>query len=153
MSTEVVGTRSGMAAWEPLIGSWASSGSTVERPGEPAVEIMGSDVYEWLPGRHFVVHHVDVRMGGEQVDVLEIIGEPADDGAVLMRSFDHGGATALMRATVDAAGVWTFAGDTARATLVVAEDGASMAATWERSTDGGAWEHWMDMRFRRTPAG
>ena len=48
-----------MAAWEPLIGSWASSGRTVE----PIVEIEGTDVYEWLPGQQFVVHRVDVRMG------------------------------------------------------------------------------------------
>jgi hypothetical protein len=139
-----------MAAWEPIIGSWASSGRTVERPGEPSVSIEGTDVYEWLPGQHFVVHHVDVRMGGGQVNVLEVIGEPAGDGAVLMRSFDHVGGTALTRATVDEAGVWTFAGPTERATLVVAEDGRSMSAQWERSQDGGAtWEHWMDMRFRR----
>ena len=138
----------GMAAWEPLIGSWASSGRTVERPGEPSVEIEGSDVYEWLPGRLFVVHHVDVRMGPEQVNVLEMIGEP-DGDAVLMRSFDHLGNSAVMRAVVDAEGMWTFAGETERARLVVAEDGASMAATWERRIDGG-WEHWMDMRFRRT---
>jgi hypothetical protein len=142
-----------MAAWEPIIGSWASSGRTVERPGDPPVSIEGSDIYEWLPGRHFVVHHVDVRMGGEQVHVLEVIGEPDGSGAVLMRSFDHAGGTALMRATVDEAGVWTFAGPTERATLVVAEDGESMAAAWERSPDGGAtWERWMDMRFRRTSA-
>jgi hypothetical protein len=55
-----------MAAWEPLIGSWASSGRTVERPGESSVEIKGSDVYEWLPGRRFVIHHVDVRMGASR---------------------------------------------------------------------------------------
>jgi hypothetical protein len=135
-----------MAAWEPLIGSWASSGRTVERPGEPSVEIKGSDVYEWLPGRRFVIHHVDVRMGGEQVNVLEVIGEP-DGGAVLMRSFDHVGGTGLMRATVDEAGVWTFAGPTERATLVVAD--STMSARWDRNVDG-AWEHWMDMEFRRT---
>jgi hypothetical protein len=134
-----------IAAWEPLIGSWASSGRTVE----PAIEIKGTDVYEWLPGRQFIVHRVDVRMGGEQVDVLEVIGE-RDDDAFLMRSFDHNGGTALMRATVDEAGVWTFAGPTERATLVAAEDGASMSARWERRPDdGAAWEHWMDMRFRR----
>jgi hypothetical protein len=135
----------GMAAWEPLIGSWASSGHTLD----PVVDIEGTDVYEWLPGRQFVVHTVDVRMGGEQVDVLEVIGE-RDGDAVLMRSFDHAGGTALMRATVED-GVWTFAGPTERATLVVAGDGASMSARWERSRDDGAtWEHWMDMRFHRT---
>jgi hypothetical protein len=151
MSANEIG--SDMAAWEPLIGSWASSGRTVERPGEPAVDIAGTDVYEWLPGRRFVVHKVDVRMGGEQVDVLEVIGE-RDGDAVLMRAFDHLGNSGVMRATVDDAGVWTFAGPTVRATLVVAMDRASMAATWERSTDGGgSWEHWMDMQFRRTSAG
>jgi hypothetical protein len=59
-----------------------------------------------------------------------------------------------MRASVDDAGVWTFAGPTERTTLVVADDGASMSARWERSPDGGvSWEHWMDMRFRRTSRG
>jgi hypothetical protein len=137
-----------MRLWEPLIGSWASSGRTVERAGQPSVSIAGSDVYEWLPGRHFIVHRVDVRMGDDQVDVLEVIGEPDGDG-YLMRSFDHAGATALARATVDDRGVWTFTGPTERATLVIAEDGDSMAATWERTTPSG-WEHWMDMWFRRT---
>ena len=136
-----------MAAWGPLIGSWTSSGRTVD-----AVEIEGIDVYEWLPGRHFVVHHVDVRMGGEQVDVLEVIGE-RDDDAFLMRSFDNTGGTAVMRATVDDAGVWTFTGPTERATLTVAADGGSMSARWERNRDGATWEHWMDMRFRRALAG
>jgi hypothetical protein len=130
-----------IAAWAPLIGSWASSGRTVFGVG-----IEGSDVYEWLPGRRFVVHHVDVRMGGEQVNVLEMIGE-RDGEAFLMRSFDNHGGTALMRATVDDAGVWTFAGPTERATLVAAD--STMSARWEREVDG-AWEHWMDMEFRRT---
>jgi hypothetical protein len=132
-----------LAAWEPLIGSWASSGRTVE-----AVEIEGTDVYEWLPGRQFVLHRVDVRMGGEQVDVFEVIGE-RDGEAFLMRSFDRHGGTAVMRATVDDAGVWTFAGPAERATLVVAPDGESMSARWERVRDG-SWEHWMEMGFRRT---
>jgi hypothetical protein len=129
-----------MAVWEPLIGSWASSGRTVD-----AVEIEGTDVYEWLPGRQFVAHRVDVRMGGEQVDVLEVIGERADD-AFLMRSFDNNGGTAVMRATVDDAGIWTFAGPTERAVLVVAD--STMSARWERNADG-AWKHWMDMEFHR----
>lgn len=131
----------GIAAFQPLIGTWATSGRTVG-----GVTIEGSDVYEWLPGERFVVHHVDVRMGGQQVNVLEVIGEP-DGDAFLMRSFDHQGGTAVMRATVDDAGVWTFAGPTERATLMVAD--STMSATWERNV-GGAWEHWMDMEFRRS---
>jgi hypothetical protein len=130
-----------IAAFQPLIGAWTTSGRTVE-----GVTIEGSDVYEWLPGERFVVHHVNVRMGGQQVDVLEVIGEP-DGDAFLMRSFDHQGGTAVMRATVDDAGVWTIAGPIERATLVVAD--STMSATWERNV-GGTWEAWMDMEFRRS---
>jgi hypothetical protein len=130
-----------------LVGRWASSGRTVARPGEPSVEIEGSDVYEWGPGGRVLVHHVDVRMGGEQVDVLEIIG-PADAGGYPMRAYDQLGGVGTMRATVDDAGVWTFAGERERATVTVVAD--SMHAAWERSPDGGHdWEHWMDMQFER----
>ena len=132
---------SDIAALQPLIGTWRSSGRTVD-----GIDLEGSDLYEWLPGRQFVVHRVDVRMGGQQVNVLEVIGEP-DGDAFLMRSFDHQGGTAVMRATVDDAGVWTFTGPTERATLVVAD--STMSATWERNV-GGAWEHWIDMEFRRS---
>jgi hypothetical protein len=45
--------------------------------------------------------------------------------------------------------VWTFAGDTARATLTIADDRNTMAAVWERSDDGSSWTHWMDMRFTK----
>ncbi|OZM76018.1 hypothetical protein [Pseudonocardia sp. MH-G8] len=140
-----------MRDWEPLIGSWSSSGRTVERPGEPAVEIAGTDVYAWGPGRRFVLHTVEVRMGQERVEVHEVIGEPDGDGAVLMRSFDGHGGTALMRASQDPAGAWLFTGPSERARLEVGRDGRSMAAIWERRTDGGTtWEPWMDMSFRRT---
>ena len=133
-----------------LVGHWASSGRTVARPGEPAVDIEGSDVYEWGPGGHVLVHHVDVRMGGEQVDVLEIIGPVDGHAGYPMRAYDHRGGVSTMCATVDGAGVWTFAGTSERARLVLAPDGTSMHAVWERSTDGGhSWEHWMDMQFER----
>ena len=135
---------------QPLVGHWSSAGRTVARPGEPALEIAGTDVYRWLPGGHFLEHRVDVRVGGEQVDVLEVIGEPDPrTGGYLMRSFDHLGHAGTMVAAVDPDGVWTFAGTTSRARLVVAADGVSMTARWERLPDGGDWEHWMDMTFSR----
>ncbi|WP_245919846.1 hypothetical protein [Actinomadura mexicana] len=41
------------------------------------------------------------------------------------------------------------AGETERATLVIAEDGESMTAEWERTDDGSNWRHWTDMSFVR----
>jgi hypothetical protein len=131
---------------EPLVGRWRSSGRTVD-----GVQIAGTDAYEWFPGGGFLVHHVDVQMGEDRVQVIEMIGDPdsTDGGRLRMRAFDNQGGYGEMRASVDDAGVWTFAGDTMRTTLTIDSDGKTMAAKWERSPDGATWVYWMDMEFAR----
>lgn len=135
---------------EVLVGRWNSEGQTVPGPSEPAIRITGTDTYEWLAGGFFLVHHVDVRRGDEQVQVLELIG-PYDpvDHSFPMRSFDNQGNFATMTARVRDDGVWTFTGGSQRATLTIGEDGATMTARWERSGDGSNWLHWMDMQFTK----
>lgn len=130
---------------EPLVGRWRSSGRTAD-----GMRIAGTDVYEWLPGGGFLVHHVDVLMGEDRVRVLEMIGDPdpADGGRLRMRAFDHEGGYSEMRAGVDEAGVWRLTSDTMRTTLTVDPGGSTMAAKWQRSLDG-AWVDWMDMEFTR----
>jgi len=146
-----------------LVGRWRSEGHVV---GDPEVPIAGTDVYEWLPGGFFLIHHVDVDIGGEPVKAIEIIGErdPATN-AILGRAYDNLGNMTILRADVDDRGVWTFtgggdvapvarpsAGDqsgTVRSTLTVSPDGGGMVAEWERSEDGSTWERWMDMTFTR----
>jgi Protein of unknown function (DUF1579) len=136
---------------DALVGRWQSEGRTVAGPAEPAVTIKGTDTYEWLAGGFFLVHRVDVRMDGERVELIEMIGphDPAA-GTYPMRSFDNQGNFLTMTARVDDDGVWTFTGDSERATLTVGADGTTMTARWERSEDGASWRHWMDMRFTRS---
>jgi hypothetical protein len=49
--------------------------------GDPPVPITGTDGYQWLAGGFFLVHHVDVVIGDQQVQALELIGDydPASD--------------------------------------------------------------------------
>jgi hypothetical protein len=147
-----------------IAGNWATSGHVV---GEPPVPVSGSDVYEVLAGGYFLVHHVDVTVGNEEVRAIEIIGEPSSrTGAFVARSFDNQGAAEVMEVTVDDGGVLHLIGgpEVARAaqptgtttarvrsTLTVAPDRASMAALWERSDDGVTWEPWMEISFTRRP--
>jgi Protein of unknown function (DUF1579) len=148
-----------------LVGRWRSEGQIV---GDPAVPITGSDIYEWLAGGFFLVHHVDVLVGDQPVKAIEIIGEhdPGTD-SFTARAFDNEGRVTVMRASVDADGVWRFTGgaDVAtaaqptaadpggavRSTLTVSDDRSSMTARWERSDDGVTWQPWMDMTFTRMP--
>lgn len=132
-----------MESLNPLAGSWKSEGETVD---DPVVRIEGSDVYEWLPGRHFLVHHVDVTVDGQRYQALEVFGAEAD--AVVARAYDSNGETGTMTVEVDGGGVVTLTGPSTRARLVVADDGGSMAARWDRLDDGD-WRHWMEMRFTR----
>jgi Protein of unknown function (DUF1579) len=146
-----------------LVGRWRSEGRIV---GDAPVPITGTDIYEWLPGGFFLVHHVDVVIGEERVQAIELIGEydPATD-SFTARAYDNLGSITIMHARVDDEGVWTFTGggDVApvaqpssadangavRSTLTVDADRSSMTARWERSDDGARWQPWMDMTFTR----
>jgi len=143
-----------------IAGRWTTSGHVI---GDPPIPVLGTDVYEVPAGGYFLVHHVDVTVGGRPVRAIEIIGEPdpATDG-YLARSFDSDGNTEVMQVTIDDIGVFHFAGggDVAsnaqpadvptsrvRSTLTVADDRRSMTAVWERSADGITWEPWMNIEF------
>ena len=149
-----------------LVGRWRSEGHIV---GEVPVPITGTDVYEWLPGGFFLVHHVDVMIGQQPVQAIELIGEydPTTD-SFTGRTYDNQGEITIMRARVDERGVWTFtgggdvaalarpssaadAGGAVRSTLTVSPDGSGMTAKWERCDDGATWQPWMDMTFTRMP--
>jgi Protein of unknown function (DUF1579) len=134
-----------------LVGTWITEGEVLAGSSGPATRITGTDTYEWLPGGFFLVHHVDVHVGDEKVDAIEIIGGyDASTRTYPMRSFDSQGNFVTMQARVSAPGVWTFTGASERSTLVVGGDGTTMAARWERADDGGSsWMPWMEMRFTR----
>jgi hypothetical protein len=138
-----------LALMEAFVGRWRSRGRTAASAAGPGMEIAGTDVYEWFPGRRFLVHHVDVMMGTDHVRALEMIGgATAGDEGLPMRSFHNNGDYGQMRASRDDRGVWTFTDGAIRSTVTFGADGQTMAARWER-TEGGAWQHWMDMAFTR----
>jgi hypothetical protein len=145
-----------------IAGRWRTAGHVI---GEPNVSVTGTDIYEVLSGGHFLVHHVDVAVGGRPVRAIEVIGEPDGSGGYFARSFDNEGNAELMHLTIDDNGVFHFTGggDIAptaqpkhtptarvRSTLTIAGDRQSMTALWERSDDGISWHPWMDIHF--TPA-
>jgi hypothetical protein len=150
-----------------IAGRWRTSGYVF---GDPCVPVEGTDHYEVLPGGHFLVHHVDVTVGGQVVRAIEVIGEPDPDSDAddyLARSFDSEGNVEVMKLQIDDDGTFRFSGggDIAtvaqpgnaptvqvRSALTVSEDRASMKAFWERSENGIDWEPWMDITFTLSAA-
>jgi hypothetical protein len=123
-----------------IAGQWRTSGHVI---GDPQVPVVGSDIYEVLPGGHFLVHHVDVTVGTKSVRAIEIIGEPDGEDGYLARSYGSDGNAEVMHLRIDDDGVFHFAGGgeiapaaqrhetptaRVRSTLTVASDRASMTA-------------------------
>lgn len=135
------------AALAPFVGRWNTAGKVLASGSTPALEIVGIDEYEWLPGGFFLLHRVDVRMGGERVQALEIIGPDAGPGTYFMRSFDSQGGTAEMQAILHD-GTWTFQGDAERFAGAFSEGGDTLSGRWERR-EGEQWLPWMDVRLTK----
>jgi hypothetical protein len=134
-----------------IAGRWRTDGYIVANPPVP---VAGFDAYEILDSGHYLIHHVDVKVGEQVVRAIKIIGEPGPDAGFLARSFDNSGATEVMQLMVDTDGVFHFTGgpdvasvaqptdrETARvrSTLTVTPDGQSMNALFERSQAGDVW--------------
>jgi hypothetical protein len=131
----------------PFVGRWSTAGEVLASPSSPALRIEGTDEYEWLPGGFFLLHRVDVRIGGERVQVLEVIGWDAERGSYFMRSFDSQGGAGVMEAA-EREGVWSFEGDAERFTGGFGDGGRTLSGRWERR-EGDRWLPWMDVRLTK----
>ena len=91
---------------DALIGTWRTEGEVFGDDGEtPVARVDGYDRCEWL-GRAFVIHRIDVEMGAERVQGLEVIGPYLGGRSFATRAYDHEGGEQTSTATVDGDGVW-----------------------------------------------
>jgi hypothetical protein len=133
---------------DALLGRWHTRGRVLTPSLEVHIEIVGTDTYEWLPGGRFLLHWVDVSIGDDKVDNLEVIGYDEENNRYPTRFFDHQGNSGIYMAT-ESDGNWRFATEGARATLMVDPSGDRMEAKWERVDESGSWQPWMEIDFTR----
>jgi hypothetical protein len=137
-----------------FLGTWKTEGQTVADGGTPAVSIESNDEYELMPGGFFVVHRWHGHVGNADVHGIEIIGYDAQRDAYRTHFFDNDGNSGSEELTVRDR-TWTWVGkqvmgsDWHRCTSIVSDDGNTMRAKHERSTDGKTWRPWMDVTLRR----
>jgi hypothetical protein len=123
---------------EVFIGRWINRGHTVETAGPSGREILTSDVYEWAPGRLFVLHFAYGRIGEVDVGGIEIIGHDPENGAFRSHFFDSEGNVSLHQLSLRD-GVWRWQGAQARATATFSDDGKVQTVHHERLLAGGRW--------------
>jgi len=138
-----------MARLNIFVGKWITEGAIYESPTGPTLQLNAVDTYEWMPGGHFLIHHVDGYMGKDEVKAIEIIGYDASAQNYATHSYDnHGSISAYQANLLDR--TWTITGESERFTGMFSEDGRSLTGRWELSNDGKIWVHWMDIKLTKS---
>jgi hypothetical protein len=136
---------------EPLeifIGKWMTAGETVATEDAPAVKILASDVYEWMPGGFFILHTAYGRIGDQDVGGTEIIGYDAEAEVYRTHFFNSQGGLINETLTLDGKrAMWQ--GENVRATSLFSDDGTIQKCRHERSDDGETWMPAMDITLTK----
>lgn len=129
-----------------FIGKWNTTGEMFTEDGTDTIKIYGTDNYEWLPGKFFIKHSVDVHVGSERVQTLEIIGWDAERQVYTMQHYDNKGGTGSMTA-ICTDGDWRYTGDNLRFTGRFTDNRRELSGTWEKFQDDDTWLRFMDIRL------
>jgi hypothetical protein len=105
------------------------------------------DIYEWVSGGFFILHRVDVFMGNERTEAIEIIGYDESRKSYFMKSFDNQGASITMYAVLEKSRVLKFGDNKMKSVLTANKNGNSMSAKWELSENGKTWKSWMNIQL------
>jgi hypothetical protein len=132
----------------PWVGNWAIE---ITFPGDPPTIVHGRAEFAWIEGGAFLLMRSEVDWEGP-TDSLGVIGcdDAGTDYTVLY--FDARGVSRVYQMSF-ANGVWRqwrdAPGFAQRFAGTFGEDGNTITATWEASTDGTTWEHDFDLTFTR----
>lgn len=129
-----------------FVGRWNTEGKIPATNKTPEVKIIGTDTYEWLPGEYFLLHKVDVWVGDDKNETLEVIGFDKRIGKYTMQHYDNKGNSGTMTATFEK-GVWTFLGDTLKFTGGFKNEDKEFSGIWEQKSNGKNWTHFMDIKL------
>ena len=131
-----------------FVGKWNTEGLIKASPSGPAAKLKATDIYEWLPGGFFLIHHVDGYMGDEEVRTIEIIGYDTASQTYFTHSYDNRGSVGTYQANLLDA-VWTIAGKSERFTGMFSDDSNTLTGSWELSGDDDSWIPWMDIKLTK----
>ena len=131
-----------------FIGKWMNEGQTIAGASAPAVRILTSDVYEWMPGGFFVLHTAYGRIGNMDVGGTEIIGYDAASQKYRSHFFDSQGNISMQELTASG-DTWKWAGEQTRCTAVFTDQGKTQTAHHERLDEQGNWVPAMEVTLTR----
>lgn len=129
-----------------FVGHWNTEGKIPATNTTPEIKISGTDIYEWLSGKFFLLHKADVLIGNEKSETLEIIGFDKQNEKYTMQHYDNNGNSGFMTATYEK-GIWTFLGENLKFTGGFKKEDNEFSGIWQQLADGNNWTHFMDIKL------
>jgi hypothetical protein len=138
---------------QALIGEWIME---ARFPGAPPSGPQGRTVFEWLPGRRFLIQRWEVPHPAAP-DGLAVIGSDPEREAYVQHYYDSRG-VARVYAMAFEDGTWTLLRDTPdfsaldfaqRFVAQLDPSGAEIRGNWETSSDGTSWRHDFELIYAR----
>ncbi len=137
-----------MSRFEIFIGTWNTSGEIHAIAGAPGSTLSATDMYSWMPGRHFIVHAADARMGKTVARSTEIIGYDARARKFVARAFDDQGGFQVFE--VDLRGKnWSIRSRNLRFNGKFDRAGDRLAGLWEFKSGRARWQPWIELELAR----
>ena len=136
-----------MKALAPFVGVWNTTGEVRVSGGVEAQRLVATDTYEWLPGKAFLLHRADARLGEQVTRSTEIIGWDDEAGVLFSTAYDDRGTTSYFRCALDDRN-WRIDGNGIRFRGAFGESWNALAGTWEMEREG-SWTLWMDIALTR----
>jgi hypothetical protein len=137
----------------PFVGEWSLE---AQFPQLQTTDVRGRTVFEWMPGKQFLVQRFEVQLP-EAPDGVAIIGVDRGKSPYLQHYFDSRGVARVYEMSFDN-GIWRLWRTSAdfspldfsqRFTGTFSKDGSTIAGRWEISHDGKSWEKDFDLTYTK----
>ena len=137
-----------LAPFEALVGAWTV---VATHPSVPGTVFHGRATFRWLEQGAFLVMHSAFEEPGVPSSIA-VFGSDDALGACHALYFDERGVSRRYDVSLRD-GAWTWKRDAPgfaqRFTGTIADDGASIAGTWELCRDGSTWAKDLEVTYTR----
>lgn len=134
-----------------LLGEWTIEITSLSAFEDPSAVVRGHSSFAWLEGGAFLIQHSEIA-NSDFPRSTAVIGADDEAGTYRMLYYDSRGVSRIYRMTFSG-GIWTLwrdsPGFSQRFHGTFSEDGKTITAYWEKSTDSSTWEHDFDLTYTR----
>jgi len=163
MSQKTAATKTQSPALKSLelfVGKWTEDGQAFDSPFGPSAKVTSIQTWEWLPGKMFLIHRLQGRLGENDTACIEIIGSDTSSQSYSVNSFYNDGNQNVWQLS-ERDGTWTLNGDwksegettKVRCTILFNGDGNTMTGKWEYSKNSPSWQVFWDTKLIRERQG